>query len=260
MSGTSEETEAPRFVEIERTEPGHRHAAAHFDLLMFIGWLAATVATVDGVEELSTIEEVYEPPAELDLERYKTLDAFLSYRQLLFEMIVERQVDNYLNYLAELLALIFKERPETLRRRPEKGQESDSVSLDEILKYESMDDLFAAVVERKVRNLSHESVDALARYLKGLGFELFPDDGDSTFVVFAVETRNAIAHTRGIVTRRFVERVPGFDLAPGDRTTFALKTVDTLQGALNHSVEDIDRRAAEKWGLPRTTRRYPPGG
>ena len=75
-----------------------------------------------------------------------------------------------------------------------------------------------------------------------------------------METRNAIAHTRGIVTRRFVERFDGFELSPGDRTTFSLSTVSLLQQLLRNSVEDIDRRAAEKWSLPRTKRRYPPDG
>ena len=79
-----EEAPPPIPFEIEQTEPGHRHLTANFELNTFIGWLAATVAVVDGVEEATGVEYVYEPPPELDLDRYRTLDAFLSYRQLLF--------------------------------------------------------------------------------------------------------------------------------------------------------------------------------
>src|SRR5713226_8225059 len=41
--------------------------------------------------------------------------ALLSYLPLLYEMLLCRAVDSYINYLAGLLALIFRTRPETLR-------------------------------------------------------------------------------------------------------------------------------------------------
>src|SRR6266511_3891545 len=77
-----------------------------------------------------------------------TTDLLRSNRHLVLQMAVQRSVDNYLTYLSELLALLFRTRPETLRS-------SETVPLEEVLRHMSMDELIAALAERRVERLAY---------------------------------------------------------------------------------------------------------
>jgi len=72
---------------------------------------------------------------------------FSTHEPLLQEMVVVRFVDNFLCYLGELLALIFGTRPETLRS-------SEQERIDFVLQYDSMDELRAALAEKRVERLA----------------------------------------------------------------------------------------------------------
>jgi hypothetical protein len=168
------------------------------------------------------------------------------YRALMFQMMYTRAVDNFLAYVSELIALIFRTRPDTLKSNA-------TVRLETILQFKAMDDLISALTERRVQDLSYKGMKTLSEYLsKRLAFELFIRRDSLERAVEIIEFRNLIVHNRALVDSVFVERMPKY----ADRIGKTLdvedehELPDTLE-FLSASALDIDKRASQKFDLPR---------
>ena len=172
------------------------------------------------------------------------------FRQLIYQTMVCRAVDNYLTYIAELLALIFRTRPETLKS-------NEMVRFDELLQHSKMEDFIGALAEKRVEKLSYKGIRDMSSYFQErLGLELFDSEDDLKRAVFLIEVRNIIVHNRGIVNRIFKSRVPWFPAELGEYIKLK-RDDDHLENDvfanvtfLAKSVCDIDQRAAEKFRLP----------
>src|SRR5215831_13500634 len=70
-----------------------------------------------------------------------------------------RSVDNYLGYVADLLAIIFQQQPSALR------SDEDNVSHAFIPSYSTMEELAAALAERRVSSLTYKSLRELYKSL-----------------------------------------------------------------------------------------------
>lgn len=164
------------------------------------------------------------------------------YRPLLNELILTRSVSGFLTYLAQVLALIFETRPETLRS----GRQ---VEVDYVLSFNSMSELRAAFAEDEVDRLSYQGMSHLATTIdKRIGLSLLPDPQDLREAVRIIEIRNLIVHNNAIVNRTFLRRCPEADLSVGER----IPVGDALNSAvfLAYAVLDIDKRAIMKFALP----------
>ena len=170
------------------------------------------------------------------------------HRPMLVEMMTCRLADNFLTYVSELMALIFKTRPETLRS-------SETVRLDMVLKHDTMDQLIADLVDHRVNQLSYQGMRDLAAYLSDrLGFDLYPRAADMLLAVRIVESRNVIVHNRGIVNAIFLSRVPGSSSTVGSPLPLSAEGVFDDIDFLSATVADIDKRAAKKFVLPAVAR------
>jgi hypothetical protein len=165
------------------------------------------------------------------------------YYCLITEMSLCRAVDNYLTYLTDLLSLVFRTRPESLRS----GEE---VSLDFVLAHNTRAGLIKALVDRKVNQLSFQGMRSLSEYLfKKLGFALFQNQEDLDRAILLVEMRNLIVHGRGIVNETFTRRVTSSSFSRGKKFTFSISVVQGHIGFLTCSVADIEFRAHKKFGV-----------
>lgn len=163
------------------------------------------------------------------------------YGRFIGELMLCRGVDAYLNYISELLALIFRTRPETMKS-------GEMVRIDSVLEHTSMQDLIAALAARKVHDLSYQGMENLASYLDSkMGFNLFGDASGLRNAVSVVEARNLIVHNRGIVNEVFVSRVHDHGTKLGDR--LRISPVKDI-GFLERAVYEADARAAAKFRLP----------
>jgi hypothetical protein len=102
----------------------------------------------------------YEPEtyrAEIEaIEKEGALHALREHHRGMFlEMMLSRATENFLTYVTELLTLVFRTRPETLRT-------SETVRLDAILKHVNMEDLIHELAERRVNQLSYQGMRDLA--------------------------------------------------------------------------------------------------
>ena len=177
------------------------------------------------------------------LKKDGALQTVYRHMRLIFQMMFCRSVDNYLAYISELLALIFRVRPETPRS-------NETIRLDEILRYATMEQLIDELADRKVNDLSYQGMRELLKYLLDrLGFELYAEESARRQSIRIVEVRNLIVHNRGIVNRVFQSRLPDSKEALGQSLDLDVDTVFSDMYFLAASAFDIDAHAANKFGL-----------
>jgi hypothetical protein len=140
------------------TEPCFRFFRGYAELAQFIVFVGVVAEQADELDKamanigliLKEGEEEEQEWQELKRRAEEgggAMKAFRANRPLLFEMAFCRTVENYLAYLSETMALIFRTRPETLRS-------SETIRLDELLEHETMEDVISTLTDRRVDELS----------------------------------------------------------------------------------------------------------
>lgn len=163
---------------------------------------------------------------------------------MLQELILTRTVDNFLSFVSELLALIYETKPQMLRS-------AEHERIDYVLNFESMDELRAAIAERKVERLSFLGLRELSDCLKSqINFELFPSAEELKQASLLVEMRNICVHSRGIIGTISARRFSEFRGQIGKRLDFSHERIRELRRFLENAVFDVDVRATEKFALP----------
>ena len=161
-----------------------------------------------------------------------------------FEMCLCRAVDACLTYVSNVLRLIFREQPSALKS-------SGKVEIGFVLQYRSMDDLIAALLERRVYELSYRSLDDLDKFLAdSLGIALFRNSEARSRAVRIVDVRNLIVHNRGIVNEMFKRRHPDSSEVLGERRRYYASSSLAELLFLVDWIMDLDVRMIEKFHLP----------
>jgi hypothetical protein len=232
------------------SHPGLRYFATRLELIEFVAFVGVISQRLDDVQRIARealLETERDPARRAGLEARAAEDATTREHQrfilLLRETALTRSVDNFLAYLSDLLAEIFKARPETLRS-------SEQVKVADVLSHESLDAFIESHAEDRVEALAQGGFVKLSRYFDGyLGFDLF-HEVESHAVADLIGYRNVYVHNRGIINRTFLSRVSEperFKLGE----YLALNTEEIMADPLDAIVASVDGRAADKWGLPR---------
>jgi hypothetical protein len=161
---------------------------------------------------------------------------------------VSRHVDNYLAYLTELIALILRSRPETLRS-------SKTVLIEDVLIFNSIEDFILDQVELEVSALAHKGYLEIKKYFEKFGLKLTKEGPEEKFLIGAIEDRNLFTHRRGIIDKKYKDRL---DAAKIDTSDLMVGThlvdspnyppSETLVEILK-SVAWLDGNACQKFGL-----------
>jgi hypothetical protein len=163
--------------------------------------------------------------------------------QVLFDMCLCRATDLSLTYISSVLRLVYLKQPNALRS-------SEKVDVNFIFQFTSMDQLLLALLERKVRALSFQSLNDLdADFSKRLGMPLFANDSHRARAVQLVALRNLIVHNQGIVDEHFMRQYPD---APGLGTRIQVGDSENNEALLFlvDWIADLDVRMIEKFSLP----------
>lgn len=175
----------------------------------------------------------------------------VDFHQVLSRMAFSYVVDNFLTYVSDLLALIFRTKPEALRS-------SQMIKFEDILKHQSMPDLIGALADRRVQTLAYKGMPELNDELsRALGLPLFPNERDLHKAVNMVELRNLIVHNRSVVNQTFLSRirplsgVKTIPLSVGHLIPLDFGMLLPTEHFLAKNVTGLDRRATRKFGLPR---------
>jgi len=157
--------------------------------------------------------------------------------------LVIRNVDNFLTYLSELLFLIYEKYPKTLKS-------NDQVRVEDILEYESMEDLVGWLVDKKITELSYAGLDKVKEEVsKKHNFDLFPDVGTFEKINQFVGLRTLFVHNRGVVNRRFISKYRSSGYTLKQKVNLDGEGIISWLDVILGAAIDIDKRAVEKFGL-----------
>jgi len=166
-----------------------------------------------------------------------------SHVPLMLELTYCRVVDNYLAYVSGLLAAIYQAKPEALKS-------NDHVTMEFILQHTNLEELLGAITEKKVLEISFKGLMDLDKYIsKHLGFPLIDNENDLKRAAVIIERRNLFTHNRGIINRRYLERVPDCSQKVGEKLILDSITTGQDLAFLGQAVVATDRRACQKFGL-----------
>lgn len=229
--------------------PRARHMKATAQIDHFLRWVVTSVIELDyAVTEIAKSEVRSGRADRSHVKRELAVGAGASrklrvFYRLITEMTLCRAVDSYLTYLTELLWLIFRARPESLRS-------AQQVRLDFVLAHATRAGLLKAIIDREVNRLSYQGMRDLADFLStNLGFDLFDEYGSMEQAILVVEIRNIIVHARGTVNETFIQRVSKPPVSSGKRIRLSINDVQEHIRFLAGAVAAAERRAHEKFGI-----------
>ena len=185
-------------------------------------------------EEKAKAEKDYSPDNNI-----RMLDELKKNRLILIHMLHARMTDNYLTYLTSILGEAFRCRPETLRS-------SETIKYEEILKFQTIEDLVESLAEKKVHELSYKPVIELSTFFQErLGIRLVPPERDKDLIK-AVATRNVIVHNRGVINKIYCSNV-GEDLNMiGKIRDIGIEYIEDVNLMFFQSVKSMDSGLKKK--------------
>jgi hypothetical protein len=164
------------------------------------------------------------------------------FRDPLPEMILCRTVDNFNCYLSDVLFILFRSRPETLRS-------SEQVTIEDVLTATNMDEFVERLAERKVESLSYQGFSAVYNYLtKRLGIRSGLKKELLEGAIKAIAIRNIIVHNRGKVNSRFLKETGQSEFRLGQNINLTIKEAERHVEFMQKVAEVIDGLLIEKFG------------
>jgi hypothetical protein len=235
------------------TAPGMSFATDHSRLLDLAAFIQlGTTSRVEEAVKRAAAASSPKDAAAIHAEIKPLVDELIAHVSLMHEFVLTRTIDNFLTYIAELLALIYKTRPEMLKS-------SEPERLEFILQHSSMDELREAIAERHVERLSYKGLRDLSDYIEAqMKFSLFEKPDELAHAALLVEYRNLLVHNRGIVSAAAVRRFPQLRESVNKRIPTSYKHVQEYRRFMENAAFDIDVRATQKFGLRATQVPEPP--
>jgi hypothetical protein len=164
--------------------------------------------------------------------------------QTLLQMFFVRLIDNFQNYLVDVIREILRSKPTMLRTRQQ------TITLDELLGYERIQDLVHDVIERKVNSLSYEGFAALQEWCTERGIKINVPASKKETVIEMIATRNIIAHNRGFIDERYARAVAIPKSEIGSQRLLKVDYFFSAHWLLNDIVFKTDAAVSSKFGLP----------
>ncbi len=202
------------------------------------------LAAVEALAKVSKVEEERQEYLNELRHGFATFRQYQGFTSTLCANWLCRIVDNYLVYVSDLLSLIFHSNPKTLKSR-------ETITIDEVLSFNSMDELVATIAEQKVHQLSYRGMAELSDYLKErLNFPLFTIQSELALARRFVEVRNLLVHNRGVVSKISAARL--VEMAPllGKKLDVGYEEAISAAAVFARSVRDLETRAGEKFKIP----------
>ena len=207
-SAATEQPSPSKSPPSEGTAAALAYATASIADLQFFHFIIQTVTGIDYVAYVAKQaldgkdrDEVKSPDELLKIAAGARTKILRKNAQALLEMFFARLVDNFQKYLVDVIREILRSKPTMLRTRQQ------SITLDELLEYERIEDLVHDVIERKVNSLSYEGFAALAEWCTERGIQIDVPASRHATVIEVIATRNIIAHNRGFIDERYARTV-----------------------------------------------------
>jgi hypothetical protein len=163
--------------------------------------------------------------------------------RVVFEMALVRVVDNMTTYFSEVIRECLLARPELLRSK-------EVVTFEVALGCESMDELRALLVDRKVDELAYAGFPKLSEWMSDRlgvkGLENLPARGA---VLEVLELRNCIVHNRSRVSPKFLRVTGSTEHEVGQRLEVNVDHLYLAGVATGTCVKHVNDQLADKFGI-----------
>ena len=160
--------------------------------------------------------------------------------KILSKIIVTSFVDNFENYLSELLYEIFLARPETLRSRQQ-------VTIEEVLNCSDINDFVKYWAKQKLFKLQRGSVKGFIKENAQINELGIIDDQTQSQIESILQIRHLYSHRNGIVDEKFLPYFPSAIL--NDEYLLSVDEICEILQFLAKVVHDLDLAAIEKYEL-----------
>ena len=144
-------------------------------------------------------------------------------------------------------------------KRPAMIASSQTVKVDDVLRFRRHRDLVAFIIDRKINELSYGGLTEMEKYFDDrLGVRMFDDDRQRELLRLFVEVRNINVHNGGIVNDLFASRVgtvEGFPYTNRKKLHIDMDSLVTLSGNAMRVAMHIDAAVSSKFALQRKTHR-----
>ncbi|MBI5594239.1 MAG: hypothetical protein HY881_27635 [Deltaproteobacteria bacterium] len=173
--------------------------------------------------------------------------------KIVTELIICRIVDNFQCYISQLLEFVFRNKKETLLAATGDGKSPKTVEIDlkTLFSFNTMDELFNYLVEKKISSLSYKSIDEFSSFFSDkLGFSLFNDNIEKSVLNKAIQARNIIVHNRAIIDRQFISKAGGTDAEIGAQLHLNASDIIRMHLFIANVAKSTDIRAVDKFKLP----------
>jgi hypothetical protein len=165
------------------------------------------------------------------------------YRQELLQAFLARFVDNFEVYLVDILREVLQQKPEILSSRHQ------TVTLEHLLQFQTIDDLIQDIIENKVNSLSYKGFSDLHQWYEEKGIPLVVKREHEQAIIEMIATRNIIVHNRGRVDERYLRTVPTSTCKIGELRELEVDDLFNGLSILNNIVSATDQEIAQKFNL-----------
>lgn len=166
------------------------------------------------------------------------------YERILGHMTFCKFIDNFLCYLKDVLVEVINKEPNILK------SSKDTENLEDILSFNSIDDLRKFIIEKKMRTLFYKGLEDVEKFFNHrLGLSLFEDQGRD--INKLIKRRNIIVHNRGKINDEIIELEPELKEFKGQdlEIHFQFEELYNISQLLNNMAVDIDVKLAKKFKL-----------
>lgn len=193
-------------------------------------------------------------PEEVESLQNSANDPDAALRQLMrFASVQSRNLTNATvnglqHYFSEIVQAAASNRPEILRS-------SETLRVDEILRFNRYKDLVTFLIDKKINELSYSGIKGMESYFRErLGIEMFATDRSRILLTTFVEIRNINVHNRGFVNDLFlskVGKVDGFEFVKGKYFHVGSEMLQLMSDNAMETALKLDYAVASKFGLQR---------
>ncbi|WP_448663516.1 hypothetical protein ACG3SL_02260 [Sphingomonas sp. CJ20] len=144
-------------------------------------------------------------------------------------------------------------------KRPELISSSQTVRIDDVLRFKKHKDLVSFIIDRKINDLSYGGLSDMEKYFSDrLGVRMFDNDRQKDLLRFFFEVRNINVHNGGVVNDLFssrVKTVDGFPYTNGRALHVDMEALVALSDNAMRVAMRIDSAIGGKFGLQRKAHR-----
>jgi len=206
---------------------------------------AALVAKklLDGHEDIPKGFNPFEP---IDSTRGPFQSQLIKFSGDITEMVMARLSDNFTTYTSDIIRECLKAKPDALRSK-------ESITVEQVLSFESIEELQEFVVDRKVNELSYLGFSKLAEWISNrFGISDLQKLPSHQAIALLIEIRNCVVHNRGCASRKYIENSAHTEkIKLGEKLCITMDDITLAALATSEVVTYLDEELSVKFSLKR---------